>query len=188
MSRGRGFDSHRLHHWFFYVLKILNTKPEESRQTIIRLFVYGTLKRGNWNHNRFCSNATDIQPAVVWGRLYHFHAGFPILEVPQQQILAHGTASPLADAITQHQFPTPPFIRPPGDWDLIHGETLTFNTPQRDLPPIDRLEGFRPSANSMYQRILIPARASEQHISVWTYWMPCPLNAERITNGQWLDD
>ena len=36
----------------------------------IRLFVYGTLKRGQANHPRFCANATDIVPAVTWGRLY----------------------------------------------------------------------------------------------------------------------
>lgn len=39
--------------------------------------VIGTLKRGYWNHQRFCAQARSIEPAVVWGRLYHLHAGFP---------------------------------------------------------------------------------------------------------------
>lgn len=186
MSRGRGFDSHRLHHWFFIILKELNTLSEESCQTTIRLFVYGTLKCGFWNHARFCSSASSIHPAVVWGRLYHFHAGFPILEIPENQILAHGTASPAVDAITQHRFQSSSFIRPSGDWDLIHGEILTFNNPQRDLLPIDRLEGFRPGANSMYERVLLPALSGEQSVAVWLYWMPCPLHAERIVTGEWL--
>lgn len=30
-----------------------NTNPEDSPDTILRLFVYGTLKRGYWNHQRF---------------------------------------------------------------------------------------------------------------------------------------
>jgi hypothetical protein len=61
----------------------LNTNPEDTPETIIRLFVYGTLKRGYWNHQRFCAQASSIEPAVLWGRLYHLHAGFPGLEVPE---------------------------------------------------------------------------------------------------------
>lgn len=51
----------------------LNTNPEDSPETTLRLFVYGTLKRGYWNHQRFCAQARSIEPAVVWGRLYHLH-------------------------------------------------------------------------------------------------------------------
>jgi len=38
-----------------------------------------------------------------------------------------------------------------GDRDLIHGELVTFTDPQRNLSPIDHLEGFRPGRHSMYQ-------------------------------------
>ena len=61
----------------------LNTNPEHTPETILRLFVYGTLKRGYWNHQRFCAQARKIEPAVVWGRLYRLNAGFPALEVPE---------------------------------------------------------------------------------------------------------
>lgn len=54
----------------------------------IRLFVYGTLKRGYGNHQRYCSSAVSIEPARVWGRLYHLSAGFPALEVPEESVLA----------------------------------------------------------------------------------------------------
>jgi len=81
----------------------LNTTPEDIPETILRLFVYGTLKRGYWNHQRFCAQARNIEPAVVWGRLYHLHAGFPALEVPEGLILARGTADPLADEHQQHR-------------------------------------------------------------------------------------
>nr|WP_245590252.1 gamma-glutamylcyclotransferase [Desulfobulbus elongatus] len=129
----------------------LNTNPEDIPETILRLFVYGTLKRGYWNHQRFCAQTRSIEPAVVWGRLYHLHAGFPALDVPEGLILARGTADPLADARRQQEIGTPRFGCPTGDWDLIHGELVTFTDPQRDLPPIDRLEGFRPGGHSMYQ-------------------------------------
>ncbi len=147
----------------------LNTNPENRPETILRLFVYGTLKRGYWNHQRFCAQARSIEPAVVWGRLYHLHAGFPALEVPEGLILARGSADLLTDARIQQKIGTPRFGRPTGDWDLIHGELVTFTDPQRDLPPIDRLEGFRPGGHSMYQRVMVAVLVNRNPCAAWIY-------------------
>ncbi len=144
------------------------------------------LKRGYWNHQRFCAQARSIEPAVVWGRLYHLHAGFPALEVPEGLILSQGTADPLADARRQQKIGTPRFGQPTGDWDLIHGELVTFTNPLRDLPPIDRLEGFRPGGHSMYQRVMVAVFCKRTSMPAWTYCMPCPSYAERVASGQWL--
>ena len=163
----------------------LNTNPEDSPETILRLFVYGTLKRGYWNHQRFCAQARSIEPAVVWGRLYHLHAGFPALEVPEGLILARGTADPLADARKQQGIGTPRFGRPTGDWDLIHGELVTFTDPQRDLPPIDRLEGFRSGCHSMYQRVMVAVNAENEIFPAWLYRYVLAHNGERIAFGNW---
>jgi gamma-glutamylcyclotransferase (GGCT)/AIG2-like uncharacterized protein YtfP len=164
----------------------VSTNPEDTSETIFRLFVYGTLKRGYWNHQRFCAQARKIEPAVVWGRLYHLHAGFPAIEVPEGLILARGSADPLADARRQQEISTPRFGRPTGEWDLIHGELVTFTDPQRDLPPIDRLEGFRPGGHSMYQRVMVAVLCGRTSIPAWTYRMSCPPYAERVASGQWL--
>jgi len=67
----------------------------------LRLFVYGTLKRGCWNHDRFCRGVLDVQEAVVRGRLYEMPSGTPVLEVPEADVLAHGTGDPLVDVATQ---------------------------------------------------------------------------------------
>ena len=114
------------------------------------------------------------------------HAGFPALEVPEGLILSRGTADPMADARRQQEICTPRFGRPTGDWDLIHGELVTFTDPQRDLPPIDRLEGFRPGGHSMYQRVMVAVLCGRTSIPAWTYWMPCPPYAGRVASGQWL--
>lgn len=113
---------------------------ELHHPNIIKLFVYGTLKRGFRNHDRYCRSAIDIRPATIWGRLYHLPAGYPALEIPEEHILAYGSADPLADAIAQSRLtdnfanaPTP--SRPNGDWDLIHGELLCLPDPVHDLPP-----------------------------------------------------
>jgi hypothetical protein len=71
--------------------------------------------------------------------------------------------------------------RPTGDWDLIHGELVTFTDPQRNLPPIDRLEGFRPGGHSMYQRVMVAAGCRNASIAVWIYRMA------RVTNGERID-
>ena len=76
--------------------------------------------------------------------------------------------------------------RPTGDWDLIHGELVTFTDPQRNLPPIDRLEGFRPGGHSMYQRVMVAVLCGRTLIPAWTYWMPCPPYAERVASGECL--
>jgi len=122
---------------------------------------------------------------VVRGRLYYLHAGFPALEVPEGLILTRGTADPLADARRQQEIGTPRFGRPTGDWDLIHGELVTFTDPQRDLPPIDRMEGFRPGGHSMYQRVMVAALYGCTSVSAWTYWMPRIDTGIRLGSGDW---
>ena len=54
--------------------------------------------------------------------------------------------------------------------------------PSIDLPPIDRLEGFRPGGHSMYQRVMVAAARGSIACAVWTYTMHAPQNGERITN------
>ena len=43
------------------------------------LFVYGTLMRGQANHDHFCADALTIEAAVTAGRLYHLPMGFPAM-------------------------------------------------------------------------------------------------------------
>jgi gamma-glutamylcyclotransferase (GGCT)/AIG2-like uncharacterized protein YtfP len=42
-----------------------------------------------------------VEEAVVRGRLYELPSGIPVLEVPEADVLAYGTADPLADVATQ---------------------------------------------------------------------------------------
>ena len=159
--------------------------PSSAVHTGFKLFVYGTLKRGYWNHEQFCARAQSICPAAVWGRLYHLYAGFPALDVSEDTILAYGTADPVADACKQQATDCLSFDRPPGDWDMVRGELVVFANPIRDLPPIDRLEGFRPGKHCMYQRVMVPAQCAGHIVPVWTYWMPGPHDAIRVTGGWW---
>lgn len=180
----------------------------------ITLFVYGTLKSGRWttareangeqaaglaegrhcrrqgatNHDRFCRNAIDIRPASTVGRLYDLPAGFPALEIPDAAILAIGTGDPLADAETQSRITARDLVMPEaeGDWDVIHGELVTFADPARDLPPLDRLEGFRPDGHGLHRRALVAVRANTGVEVAWAYHMVGVDRGRRLSGGVWL--
>jgi gamma-glutamylcyclotransferase (GGCT)/AIG2-like uncharacterized protein YtfP len=168
-----------------------NTISAYTGKTVIRLFVYGTLKRGGWNHDRFCHSAIKIETATVWGRLYHLSAGFPALVIPERSILAAGTGDPLADAAVQADFAAriaagTDQSHPQGDWDLVKGEIITLASPDRELPPIDRLEGFHHGNQSMYQRVLVIAQTTTTKHPAWVYFMSEAPGGKRL-RGEWLD-
>ena len=151
---------------------------KENTQGMLRIFVYGTLKRGFWNHDRFCRGVLDIREAEVRGRLYEMHSGIPVLQVPDGDVLAHGTSDVWADVAAQARlseqlasYPVPALqSATAGDWGRVYGELLTFDDPETRLPAIDRLEGFRPGGSSLYKRVLLPV-CIEQNMAlpVWAY-------------------
>jgi gamma-glutamylcyclotransferase (GGCT)/AIG2-like uncharacterized protein YtfP len=71
---------------------------------MLRVFVYGTLKRGGRNHERYCRGLTAAEEACLAGRLYHLPVGYPMLVIPPQRILAFGTVDYEADAAQLDQF------------------------------------------------------------------------------------
>jgi len=154
-----------------------NEPSKENTAGILRLFVYGTLKRGCWNHDRFCRGVLSVEEAVVRGRLYEMPSGIPVLQVPEEDILARGTADPLADVAAQARFaeylasildPVPESATA-GGWAPVYGELLTFDDPESRLAAIDRLEGFHPGGPSLYKRVLVPVCAGEELFPAWLY-------------------
>lgn len=146
-------------------------RPAECSPGPLRLFVYGTLKQGFWNHDTFCQGALYIEQAKVRGRLYSLPSGIPVLKVPDNDILAVGTSDVLADLATQERFSDSLPVGTDCDetWQMIHGELIVFPYPQSSLPPIDRLESYRPGRFSLYRRVLVPATTSGGIVAAWTY-------------------
>ena len=124
--------------------KAPSTEPgepsKENTLDLLRLFVYGTLKRGYWNHDPFCEGVLEIRDARIRGRLYE-GPGFPLLEVPEGDVLAQGTADPLADVATQARLSdrVGSCSRPDresatlGAWGAVYGELLHLRRPR--IPP-----------------------------------------------------
>ena len=160
---------------------------------MLKLFVYGTLKSGCRNHQDFCQGYVKLLEATVRGRLFE-GPGYPILEVPEEDILAQGTTDPLADAATQarlsHRVQAMLQQLPEGatgeTWDTVYGELFTFDDPRTLLPSIDRLEGFHPGGRSLYQRVLVPATVEGAPHLAWVYAVEnLGTSRRRIASGRW---
>lgn len=143
------------------------TEAEPAR---LGIFVYGTLKRGQRNHDRFCRGVLAVIEATVRGRLYDLPLGFPALVVPQEDVQAVGTAGYLTNMEKQQNARFGPRTSLPG-WDTVHGEVLTFDDPGDRLPALDSLEDFRPDEKGFYERVLIPARLVKtgETVPAWAY-------------------
>lgn len=154
---------------------------------MLRIFVYGTLKRGYGNHQRYCQGFVKAEPATVRGRLYRLPPGYPILVVPEADILATGSSDHAADmelyARLSRESCTIGAAEPlAGDWQAIAGEMITFDDPLVRLPPLDALENFRPGRPSTYLRVLVQTEGPSREI-VWTYVAPGsapPADAPRL--------
>jgi len=157
------------------------TEPlKPNTNGMLRLFVYGTLNRGFWNHDRFCRGVLAIEDALVRGRLFETSSGIPVLQVPEEDILAVGTTDPRADVATQAHVtarmsspaPTPDRLPRKGTgapWGPVYGELLTFDDPETRLLAIDRLEGFHPGGPCLYRRVLVPVQVNGADLPAWLY-------------------
>lgn len=151
-----------------------NRTQHDTRDTIKCLIaVYGSLKEGYWNHDRFCSGALHIEKATIRGRLYELPSRIPVLRVPDGDILSVGTSNPVADAAIQQSFEGRVTMATGCNeslWDMIHGEVIVLPDPRLSLPPIDRLEGFRPGLPSLYRRVLVPVlKNGDEWTAAWCY-------------------
>ena len=148
------------------------------------MFFYGTLKRGQRNHDRFCRGARFVDEATLRGRLYDLPFGYPALVVPEEDVFAVGTASPLRDAAEQRRLGHV-FSHPASD-PRVFGELFAFDDPEARLPALDRLEGFDPQdGSSPYRRVLLPVETeSESGVLAWVY-VVAAASGVHLPEGRW---
>jgi gamma-glutamylcyclotransferase (GGCT)/AIG2-like uncharacterized protein YtfP len=168
----------------------------------VRLFVYGTLKRGQWGHARYCAGLRGVERATVAGRLYLFEEEYPGLEIPEASVLATATGDPAADVLRQAQVveawtsaaanatssatSSAPVERqlPDGDWQWIEGELLTLADARAALPAIERYEACDPvePGRGEYRRVLAAVwPESGGPVPAWVY----VCDAERLSLKRW---
>jgi gamma-glutamylcyclotransferase (GGCT)/AIG2-like uncharacterized protein YtfP len=144
----------------------------------LRVFVYGTLKKGFCNHDEYCAGVARIGKAWRRGRLFKLTGLIPAMTVPEEDVLMFGTANPAADIEAQERFETglrsrgAPVRAPSAgtEWRTVRGELLTFDDAESRLPFLDSLEGFRPGRPSEYLRVLVYVNLpGDMQTSAWTY-------------------
>ena len=152
--------------------------------SLLLMFFYGTLKRGQRNHDRYCSGALRVEEATVRGELYDLPFGYPALVVPEESIHAVGTGDPTRDVEEQRRSgrEQAPSLGGP----RVLGELFAFDDPDSRLPPLDRLEGFDPAdASSPYRRVLVPVETKGGSVTLaWAYAIKEPSGAY-LSGGSW---
>ena len=142
---------------------------------LLRLFVYGSLKGGYDNYNRYCRGVRSIERTWIEGQLFQVPTGYPVLRLTESCYLARGTEDLSSDIALLQQFTESPpgrfLSRTRGRQGVVHGELLTFANPAARLKAIDGLEEFHAGRKSRYERVLIrvysPIRQAE--VPAWTY-------------------
>ena len=148
------------------------------------IFFYGTLKRGHRNHDAFCRGALRVQEVAVRGKLYNLPLGYPALVVPEEDVFAVGTASPLRDAAEQRRLGH--VFSHPASGPRVFGELFAFDDPEARLPALDRLEGFDPEdASSPYRRVLLPVGTEgDSGVLAWAY-VVATASGVHLPEGRW---
>ena len=133
-----------------------------ARNDAIHLFVYGTLKRGEPNFERYVPDALTIEEAEIPGRLYHLPAGYPGLLLGGDE-MAHGEAMTFVDLPAK----------------------------LRAVDPLETCDPARPET-SLYQRDVytIYLKPARRPVPAWVYVyaQPLPAGARLVPGGNWRSD
>lgn len=154
------------------------TPPVADPSLPVRVFVYGTLKRGGHYHNSHCAGALRIRPALVQGRVVDRPEGYPTLFVPPSLMLLRGTKNYPADGALCHTAALSAgctlqsYLTPSRPWSLVRGELVDFPAHGTALGPLDALEEYVPDGPSLYHRVLCPLLAEGVLTFGWVYCSP----------------
>jgi len=160
----------------------------------LAVFVYGTLKRGEENHDAFCAGVHEAVDAVTRGRLFHLPAGYPALAIRPDDVLAHAIGDATRDLVIQQEWEQrlrsgaaeEAEIGAEGAEAIVFGERFLFNDAAERLRRLDGLEGFRPGRPSLYHRVLIRTWVGENRVlrPSWTYIQTSPRGIA-VPSGRW---
>jgi gamma-glutamylcyclotransferase (GGCT)/AIG2-like uncharacterized protein YtfP len=148
------------------------------------MFFYGTLKRGERNHERFCVGALRVEEGAVRGEVYDLPFAYPALVVPEESIHALGSGDYAGDVEEQWRLGGGhvPLLEGP----RVFGEIFAFDDPESRLPAIDSLEGFDPAdASSHYRRVLLPVLTNEDSILMAWAYVVAKSSGIRLPGGRW---
>jgi gamma-glutamylcyclotransferase (GGCT)/AIG2-like uncharacterized protein YtfP len=138
-------------------------------QSLVQIFVYGTLKPGYQPYERFCAKTVrQVHPAIVAGQLYHLPLGYPALIAGDQWVQGYLLAFADEGILTELD-----------DYE------------QHDPEVVQAICGNVLIADVSYQRLSIPVFTPQNHPlgMAWAYMMTQQqvqiLQGERVRSGNW---
>ena len=148
-------------------------KTETSINKEMKVFVYGTLKKGFGNHRRL-EGATKVEPAQVNGRLYD--VGLPYVCMKDSNFSCIATGDIEKDMKSFSNQKTENYISAS---ETVKGELITFSD-WSALKGLDSLEGYRPNfmqhnadaifSNNHYVRVLTTCITAKNNVEpCWIY-------------------
>lgn len=64
----------------------VNEVQQPGQEKTVKVFVYGSLLQGFWNHERCLKGARLVSKGMTNGRLYHLKAGYPAVTPGPQEV------------------------------------------------------------------------------------------------------
>jgi gamma-glutamylcyclotransferase (GGCT)/AIG2-like uncharacterized protein YtfP len=139
----------------------------------LRVFVYGTLKKGFGNHSYYCEGA-KIQSAMIKGKLYQ-SGSLPYASIQYEDFECIASKKNEKDFAMQEDLQCEVengfLFNSFRDSECIKGELITFDNWEM-ISKLDSLEGFFSSDESSlnhYTRILTTCKTKTEEYSCWVY-------------------
>ena len=155
----------------------------------LNLFVYGTLMRGFRSNGFIPENAVMVKGETV-GNLYHYAAGYPIVQVPKGDKTVEGTLDYAKDLDIQDDWnrTEPDSLPYYNEYGRVHGEVYNIPYTEEVMQRLDGYEGFRGDDTGLYCRTLVPVKTDTGYLYAWIYNMDIlPSYVARVYSGNWRD-
>ena len=154
------------------------------------LFVYGTLMRGFRANLNFIPSTCDMLKGKITGNLYHYPAGYPMVEIFNDKEYVVGSFDYKRDIEEQNKLNRvePECLPFNLNYGKIYGELYLIPYEEEIIRRLDYYEGFNPENEDHYTRTLVPVETEEGIIWGWVYnVLSIPKKCTRIYSGDWRD-
>ena len=157
----------------------------------LNLFVYGTLMRG-FRANPFIPRNAVMNRGKIVGNLYHYAAGYPIVQIPKDSSTIEGSLNYKIDLNVQEDRnkKIPSELNIIEGFNYVYGELYEIPYKEEILHAFDSYEGFTGRKDfGLYKRTLTLVQLeNDSYKYAWVYNMNhLPQRTIHIPSGNWHD-
>lgn len=121
-------------------------------------------------HALYCPKPVSVAKAFMQGELFEVQGKYPILKIPEEDIVLHATGNPVEDWLKANKRGRHSSIGDRDSANWIEGELLELPLQENSLAKMDEWEGFELKGNSVYRRVVAEAITEEEtKMRSWVY-------------------